>query len=135
MGISRVINRRTAVLGLLLVILATAGFGFAATNTVPSSAAGDGAEVISGYVVSDIDYVLNTTADPAVITDVDFVLTNDGSGHTAVPEVVEAQVDSSGGAWYTCTTADIAPGPFDYTCTGGNTVIIDADQLRVIAHD
>jgi hypothetical protein len=137
MGVSRVINRRTAVIGLLLVILATAGFGFAATNTVPESAAGDGAGDISGYVVANIDYTFDTTNYPGVITMVSFDLTPTDATNTNAPENVDAQLDSSGGAWYDCALQSAANAvPFVYDCTStSNTGIQDADRLRVIAND
>lgn len=136
MGVSRIINRRTAVLGLLLVILATAGFGFAAQNTVPQTAAGDGAASISGYTVGNVDYTLDTTNYPGEITMVSFTLTVDSTANPNAPEFVQAQLDSPSGSWYGCVLTDAGP-PFAYDCTSttGNTGIFAADQLRVVAHD
>lgn len=130
MGVSRVINRRTAVLGLLLVILATAGFGFAAGNTVADSSAGDGQKVISGYTVDTITYNLDDT-DPGYIEDVSFKL----SGGAGIPAAGNVQVKlvQSGGTWYDCTTS--ASGlPATYTCdTESAVTVAAANEFRVVA--
>jgi hypothetical protein len=128
MGISRVINRRTAVLGLLLVILATAGFGFAAVNTVAPSSAGDGAEDISGYAITNIDYVLDTN-DPTLIDEVNFFL----AGGTGAPNDVEVKLISTGSDWFTCT-ATPAGHPTTYNCdVDVVTTVTAADEFRVVA--
>jgi len=58
---------------LSLTIMAAAVYGFAAANTVPTSKAGDGAGVVSGYTVSSIHYNLNAT-NPRNIDSVTFNL-------------------------------------------------------------
>jgi hypothetical protein len=128
MGVSRVINRRTAILGLLLVILATAGFGFAASNTVPATSAGDGDEAISGYTVGSVSYQL--AADPANLAGVSFEL----SGGVGLPPAgnVKVKLVQSGGTWFTCNTADTAL-PADYTCAVTGVTVVAADELRVVA--
>jgi len=125
MAISRVINRRTAVLGLLLVILATAGFGFAAQNTVPDSRAGDGTGDISGYEVTNIRYTLNST-DPTELNGVSFDLT----GGTVVPQSVKARI--VGEAWSApCTTSSTAM-PANFVCSISGDVL-GAEDLQVVA--
>ncbi len=128
MGVSRVINRRTAVLGLLLVILATAGFGFAASNTVESSSAGDGATTISGYAIADIDYTL--AGDPSTIQSVSFTL-NGGVGDPDVGDV-KVKLDSTvANQWFDCTGGGVGT---TYTCTvGGAVTVAAADLFRVVA--
>jgi hypothetical protein len=133
MGVSRVINRRTAVLGLLLVILATAGFGFAASNTVPSTAAGDGAGVISGYNVTDIDYTLGGT-NQSDIDQVDFNLAPLATGGPVAPEVVQIELVANSGTWFNCIPAS-GGGVGDYVCDVSGVTVVAANQLRVIAHD
>jgi hypothetical protein len=125
MGISRVINRRTAVLGLLLVILATAGFGFAAQNTVNESWAGDGTGDISGYTVSNIRYTLNTT-DPAELNGISFDLT----GSAVVPLQVKARI--VGEAWSPPCTTTSTSMPANFVCSISGAVL-DAENLQVVA--
>jgi hypothetical protein len=125
MGVSRVINRRTAVLGLLLVILATAGFGFAATNNVQNSRAGDGEGDIAGFNVTDISYGLNAT-DPEQFASVSF----DIAGGQVVPTKVKARIGT--GTWSApCTTSDgTMAARFTCVITGD---VESAATLQVVA--
>ncbi|MEX1158066.1 MAG: hypothetical protein WEC79_03965 [Thermomicrobiales bacterium] len=131
MGISRVINRRTAVLGLLLMILAAAGFGFAASNTVEVSGAGDGAATITGYDITNVDYSLDPGS-PTVIDEIQFDVAAQAGGPTTRPDSVVALLTTGGNDWYDCTSADVT-SPFTFVCTGGSTTAAAADQLRVVA--
>lgn len=64
--------RRLAALA-VFAIIAVSAFGFAATNTMPGdNRAGTGTDTVSGYVVTNIHYVLNTAGTHA--TDVTFTL-------------------------------------------------------------
>jgi len=121
MGISRVINRRSAVLGLLLVILATAGFGFAATNNVQNSRAGDGEGEIAGYNVTNISYGLNAT-DPEQFASVSF----DVAGGQVVPTTVQARI--GGGTW----SAPCTESASRFTCSITGDVE-SAATLQVVA--
>jgi hypothetical protein len=107
---------------LMALILAAATFAFANANTVPSSGAGDGEGIISGYTVSGIRYILNA-ANPGTIDEVRFILTPDaGAG---APNTVMIQL---GGNWYTCT------GGAPWSCSvGGAVTVLDALTLRVVA--
>ena len=58
----------------VFAIVAMSAFGFAATNAVPDSVAGDGAGDVSGITVTDIDWVLDT-ANPAAVTAVNLQFT------------------------------------------------------------
>lgn len=64
--------RRMLMLGALGIVAATT-LGFAATNTVPDSNAGDGAGVISGYTVTNVHYTLDSTT-PTQVNQVSFTL-------------------------------------------------------------
>ncbi len=126
MAVSRVFNRRTAVLGLLLVILATAGFGFAASNTVQTSRAGDGQATISGYNVTQIDYTLET--DPSNIDSVSFQL----AGGATAPGDVKVKLVQTGTTWFNCSQGGTTL-PATYTCDVSNTTVLSADEFRVVA--
>jgi hypothetical protein len=52
-------------------IVAVSALGFAASNTVPASNAGDGSGAVSGYTVSNIHYNLNAS-NPATADSVTF---------------------------------------------------------------
>jgi hypothetical protein len=125
MGISRVFNRRTAVLGLLLVILATAGFGFAATNNVQNSRAGDGTGAIAGYSVTNIHYELDAN-DPSQFASVSF----DIAGGQAVPDTVRARAGA--GPWSAPCTVPDSNDPDRFTCVISGAVA-PAETLQVVA--
>jgi hypothetical protein len=120
-----------AVFGLLLI--SAAAYGFAASNVVPETGAGDGAGTISGYTVSAVTYELEggVDTDPSTIESVAFSL-DTTSGNANLPTDVQAQVVTAG-TWYLCTTADVSL-PASYTCAISPSVTVtSADQLRVVA--
>ncbi len=107
---------------LLALVLAAVTFAYAAANTVPASYAGDGSNTISGYTVSNVHYVLDTT-NPAVISAVEFTLTGGNPAQT-----VKIQLTSNG-SWYTCTLSGST-----YSCNvGGGVSVYDAGILHVVA--
>jgi len=115
---------------LLVLILATAAFAFAAQNTMPLvTVAGEGAQTISGYDVQNVNYNLNTAVNPSLITSVDFDLV------PAAPLTlnVTVQLDSTGGAFYSCTSGDGTNWSCDTTATAID--VPTADRLRVITLD
>jgi hypothetical protein len=98
---------------------------YAASNTVPSTAAGDGAGAISGYTISAIHYNLNA-ANPGNIDSVTF--TTD----TTVPvgATVKIKLVNAGSNWYTCT----GQGSTSIACvtTSPQATVVTADSLRVV---
>lgn len=110
---------------LALMVLMVAVYGFAASNTVGTSAAGDGSATISGYTVTNIHYNLNAT-DPSQITSMTFTIA------PAIPAggAVHVKLISTGTTYTSCT---VASGT-NVTCTfAGGVSVLSADQLRVIA--
>ena len=111
----------------LLGLLVVGGFGFAASNTVPASSAGDGEAVISGYTVSNVTYGL--ASDPTLLDSVSFTLS--GGVGTPPPGNVQVKLVEVGGAWFGCSGGAL---PSTYTCAiSGSVAVLDADELRVIA--
>jgi hypothetical protein len=128
MRVSRLVRPRSLVLLLLLAILAMASFGFAATNTVPGSSAGDGSGTISGYAISNIDYTLDSS-DAAMISAVDFdIVSVTGLNE---PSTVKVQF-TSGGDWQPCAVTG-GTGPWSVTCTVTGVTAQAAVNLRVVA--
>jgi hypothetical protein len=118
-------NLKFALALLALMILMVAVYGFAASNTVPASAAGDGSAAISGYAVTNVHYVLNGT-DPSLISSMTFTVA------PAVPAggSVNVKLITTGTTYTSCT---VASGT-NVTCTfGAGVSVLSADQLRVIA--
>lgn len=105
--------------------LGIGAFGYAASNTVPESGAGDGANTISGYTVSAVKYNLASNS-----TDIDswqFSLTPIG-GNPA-PTVVRSKIVATSTTYVTCTLATST-----WTCDPTTNVsVASADDLRVIA--
>ena len=111
----------------LALILATAAYGFAASNTVPGTNAGDGSATISGYTVSAVHYTLNAT-NPANIDSLSFTIA------PAVPAggTVQVKLVAAGTTFKGCT---VTTGT-SVTCPSSGTIgvtALQADELRVIA--
>jgi hypothetical protein len=121
----RHLNPRFLIVLAIIAILSTAAYGFAASNTVGTTKAGDGTGTISGYNVTHVTYTLGAS-DPMLISGVAF--TTD-----AVATSVKAQLTASG-SWYPCTNAN--SDGMTWSCTapgGGATSVSAADALRVVA--
>lgn len=109
---------------LIALILTVATFAFAAANTMPTTtSAGDGATTISGYTISNVDYVLNV-ADPSQIATVTFTIAPTDADSVQIQLI-------TGGSWYSCTNT---AGSVSCTITGG-VAALTADNLRVVAAD
>jgi hypothetical protein len=114
---------------LLVLIFATAAFAFAATNTMPAvTAAGEGARTISGYTVGGVKYNLNGS-NPSNIDSVAFTL----APAAPLTSTVKIRLDTTGGAFYNCTSANGT----NWTCDTTSTpiTVTEADELRVITSD
>ena len=131
MSFHRILSIRgiAVVFGALLV--SVAAYGFAASNVVPETGAGDGSDTISGYTVSAVTYALEDgDTDPSTIDKVSFTL--DDIGTAGLPADVQVQIVDAG-SWYDCTTIDVAL-PAAYDCAISPSVdVATADQLRVVA--
>jgi hypothetical protein len=115
------IKKSMKVLLLVVLVLALSGFtyAFAAGNTVPESKAGDGSGTISGYVVSNIHYILDAS-NPTLIDAVTFQL--DGTATDVYAKV-------GAGSWSPlCTLAASV-----WTCDVAGTVVLPAVTLQVVA--
>ncbi len=114
---------------LVAFVFATVGNALAAANTVPSSAAGDGNNAISGYVINSVHYNLN--AIPLTIDTVTFSTTTTlPVGSTVKVKLVTA------GSWYDCTFAAKVPGPgSNVTCTTTGASVQSTDNLRIVISD
>jgi hypothetical protein len=110
---------------LIAFAFASVATAYAASNTVPASAAGDGAGAISGYTISAIHYNLNA-ANPGNIDSVTF--TTDTT--VSVGATVKIKLVNAGSTWYTCT----GQGSTSMSCitTSPQATVVSADSLRVI---
>ena len=100
--------------------IASGAYAFMASNTVPTSYAGDGQGTISGYAVSSVHYTLDT--DPTKMDAVAFTLDQPAGD-------VRVSLDH-GSSWTTCSIS----GGTGVTCTFASAqAVLPADQLRVVA--
>jgi hypothetical protein len=123
--------RNFKVLLTVLVIIAVAGsaYAFAATNTVPDSAAGYKANVVPGYTVTNVVYDLKST-DPTIVDKITFDIAP--SSGTVVAAITKLQTVTSG-TWKDCTlVAGTAPS-MTVTCTYGSLALIDVTALNIVA--
>jgi hypothetical protein len=124
---------------LLAVAVMAAAYGFAATNTVPDTRAGDGAGTISGYKVCHVEYTLDS-ANPQNLSRVEFTLHDTGatcpaspSGSTVLASTVRLRLVSPGGTWYTCSNGDSDSDGRNWECTTTGQGVQPANELRVVA--
>lgn len=124
---SRTPRLRIVAVFALALLFASVAYGFAASNTVPTTNAGDGSAAISGYTVSAVHYTLNTT-NPANIDTLSFTVAPAiPAGGTVYVKLVNAGTTFTG-----CTVA----GGTNVTCPSSGTLgvtALAADELRVIA--
>jgi hypothetical protein len=116
------------IIALIIMILATSAYAFAASNTVPASNAGEGEAVIGGYVVTPgtVTYVYST-ANPSQISSV---------GFTIAPAAKKASVSLvAGGTLQACVGTGAGPTWTAWTCTITGVSVLNADMLRVVASD
>lgn len=106
---------------LVITILATAAYAFAASNTVPASNAGEGSAVIGGYTVTNVTYTYST-ANPSMLTFVDFDI---------APAATKAGVSLVTGGTLTDCGALTAGGTHAHCPV--NVSVLSADRLRVVS--
>ena len=107
-----------------LLIMAGAIYGFAATNSLDSSNAGEGVGVLSGYDISNVHYTLDVS-NPNEVAAIKFALAGAKEAKS-----VYIELDSYTG-WITCTVSGS-----DATCdTSDASVPLDSafTELRVVA--
>jgi hypothetical protein len=130
-----------ALLGAL--IFAAAGYGMAASNTLPNSVAGDGAGAITSYTLdsttapnttTSLHVSLETNGDPRKILKVRFTI--GVVAGAAAPQTVRAQfLNSTGtpiGSWYS-SCSNVAGSTWECTTSGTAAQVQNGFQLRVVA--
>jgi hypothetical protein len=122
-------NIKVLLIALVIVIVAASSFAFAATNTVPDSAAGYKANVVPGYTVTNIVYDLDAT-DPTLVDEITFDIAP--SSGTVVAATVKLQTETSG-TWTDCTLAAGEAPSMAVTCTYGALELADVTALNIVA--
>jgi hypothetical protein len=117
---SKIFRPRSFAMIILVLILAAAVYGFAASNTVPATTyAGYGSGTISGYTITTVRYRLNAVT-PLNIDQTTFTISPTSA--TSVYVALE-----NGGTWYSCANA-----AGSVTCAV-NVPAVDADLLQISA--
>lgn len=111
---------RTGLAAAVGLLIGAVVFAYAASNTVPSSRAGDGSGAVSGYTVSNVAYHLDS-ASPQQVASVEFDLNAPASEVRVLLQ--------TGGSWFTCTN----PSSNHWTCATTGQSVAGVDQLRVVA--
>jgi hypothetical protein len=112
-----------------IIALSLAGHAFLAANTVPASHAGDGSGAISGFTVSAVHYVLNSTT-PSNLDSLTFTIS---PAPATVSGTVKVKTPSTG-AWITCgVSGTTVTCPSTGTLTG--VTVTSLDSLEVVAAD
>lgn len=127
----RFFSARTFLVLALALILSVATYGFAATNTVPDSSAGDGSGAISGYTITNVRYGLNAT-EPGLIDRVTFTMVGANPPTTTKVQFLDGTTPTPTmvGSLYDCT---LASGSYTCTPTGTAATVATVKNLRVVA--
>ena len=130
---NNILRPRTAGMIALALILAAAVYGFAASNTVPATYAGDGSGTISGYEICNLVYSIYGDGDPTDIDQISFDLrADDGTCANAV-NASTVLLSFNGGAPLP-TWVDCSPGaPASAISCAVSQSVLGATSLRVIA--
>ncbi|HET7483566.1 MAG TPA: hypothetical protein VFK89_11980 [Actinomycetota bacterium] len=107
-------------------LLATGSYAFMASNTVPASNVGQGAQAISGYTASGVSYTLDTSSGTANVTGVSFSLSPDNGG--TAPTTVKARLTSTG-TYQSCTNSSGTT----WTCSFTGVTALSAVSLDIAA--
>ena len=105
-----------------VAVIAGGSYAFTASNTVPTTQAGQGTGTVSGYTVTSVGYTLNG-ATPSNIDAVTFTI-SPSSATTVKAQLVGA------GTWYSCTNT---AGAVSCATTSPQMTVATAATLNVVA--
>ena len=94
---------RIAVVAIVALAIGGSAYAFTASNTVPSSTAGAGSGVVSGYTVTNLHYGLNATT-PMNVDSLTFTVSPVIPSTSSGKVVIQATLSTGGPNTYTCTT-------------------------------
>ncbi len=123
-------RKRLTTAALLALVVATASFAFAASNTVGDSKAGIGTGVVSGYTVEGVSWDLNDT-NPANVDDVTFSLAGGATATEVKARALGAGSASLGTGWVSC--AGSGSGPFTCAFSGVTTATVTGLEVASAA--
>lgn len=137
----RLLTGAVAVIG----VAVTAGTAFTASNTLDDQSAGQGVAPVSGYTITDVEYLTdvdsaNVNTNASTVVEVQFDIVRDVTTlYNTVADVnarvfVQLRSDTAtDGNWATCT---VTAGEATCALTGAQRVLIDdVDDISVVAYD
>ena len=131
MLISDIFNLRSMSLFILAlaVFLAISTSEFAAASSALDKQVSLGSKVISGYVVSDVTYILDNDGNPTTLDKVILdIHTADGA---SAPTEVYVKLVSNSDTWFNCTVD--TGNQWSCDTTNPTVHVADMDQLSVVA--
>jgi hypothetical protein len=114
---------RLTAIGLAVASFAVASVAFTGSNDVPETSVGEGAQAISGYTSTNVNYSLNGT-DPQKLDQVTFNLDRAPSAGAAI----RVRLVSTG-SWYTCTNSGAA---VSCATTSPQAMAAAVNELRLV---
>jgi hypothetical protein len=130
-------NFKALLFVLVILVIAGGAYAFAAANTVPDSAAGYKANIVSGYEVASIVYDLNAS-DPTQVDNIKFTVTpiDEDAPIVALVEVQTSLVVDKDG-WTVCTlgapTGKVTPVTCAYPTLTNALALEDITKLNIVA--
>lgn len=121
-------NFKTILFAFVILVIAGSAYAFAAANTVPESAAGFQATVVSGYTVTNLVYDLDDT-DPTDVAAITFDIAPTSGSAAAVTVKVQTETD---GTWTNCTLDGTGPSK-SATCSFDGLALVDVTALNIVA--
>jgi hypothetical protein len=115
-------------IAMLVIVLASGFYAFAAANTVEASAAGYTGTEVSGYDVTAIVYNLNAT-DPSLVDTINFTVTPT-TGLT-VAAITKIQTET-GGTWTDCVVTPGTAPSATVVCTITGEPLADVTALNIV---
>jgi hypothetical protein len=97
------LQTKILVAAVVVAVIGGGVYAFTASNTVPSTTAGAGAGVVSGYTVTNLHYGLNATTS-ANIDSLTFTISPAIPNTSSGKVVIAAALSTGGPTSYTCTT-------------------------------
>lgn len=132
---SLILRPRSLFLFALALIFAMASYGFAAANTFSGpNTAGDGSSAVSGYAISNIHYILNSS-NPGNVDTVTFTTVPAISTAAPVGTVKVQIAQGASNTWHNCTisasvTCDLTK---DLSNAAASVTAAGISSLRVVA--
>jgi hypothetical protein len=126
-------NFKVLLIALVAIAVAGSAYAFAATNSVPASAAGYAGVTVPGYTITGFVYDLDAT-NPTLVDEITFSISpTGGTGELAHTVYLQTAPTGDHDDWTLCTLeAGTAPAMLA-TCTYGSLELADVVAVNIVA--